>query len=152
MNRRCGRPKFSRPLPPLPEDEFFGVNRQTLREILLAGWPAPGSGIVEHAEPDAIFLVRLRSARPVGPWRDPGATLLGDAIPHHVAGTRRGANTALRGAALLTGQLAGVAAGRLPLAAAKRRHEAKMLRYGFEAVAASKQLPFGPRRAPAGPR
>jgi hypothetical protein len=39
----------------------------------------------------------------------------------------------------------------LSLAAAKRRHEAEMLRYGFEAVAASKELPFGPRRAPVGP-
>jgi 2-polyprenyl-6-methoxyphenol hydroxylase-like FAD-dependent oxidoreductase len=29
--------KFARPIPPLPEDSFFGVNRLTLREILLAG-------------------------------------------------------------------------------------------------------------------
>jgi 2-polyprenyl-6-methoxyphenol hydroxylase-like FAD-dependent oxidoreductase len=29
--------KFSRPIPPLPGDRFFGVNRLTLREILLAG-------------------------------------------------------------------------------------------------------------------
>lgn len=66
-------------------------------------------------------------------------------------GRGEGANTALRDAVLLAGQLAGVAAGRLPLAVAKRRYEVEMLRYGFEAVAASKQLPFGPRRAPARP-
>jgi 2-polyprenyl-6-methoxyphenol hydroxylase-like FAD-dependent oxidoreductase len=29
--------KFAKPLPPLPDDAFFGVNRLTLREILLAG-------------------------------------------------------------------------------------------------------------------
>jgi hypothetical protein len=101
-----------RPRP--PEGDARALHRLALG--LLAGWPAPVRGIVEHAEPDATFLVRLRSARPVGPWRDPG-----------------------------------VAAGRLPLAAAKRRYEAEMLRYGFEAVAASKELPC-PRRAPAGPR
>src|ERR1700680_4048385 len=28
--------KFARPIPPLPADTFFGVNRLTLREILLA--------------------------------------------------------------------------------------------------------------------
>src|SRR6202165_5015389 len=28
--------KFARPIPPLPTDTFFGVNRLTLREILLA--------------------------------------------------------------------------------------------------------------------
>jgi 2-polyprenyl-6-methoxyphenol hydroxylase-like FAD-dependent oxidoreductase len=118
---------------------------------LLVGWPAPVRGIVEHAEPDATFLVWLRSAQPVGPWHDPGVTLLGDAIHTMSPGRGEGANTALRDAALLAGQLAGVAAGRLPLAVAKRRYEEEMLRHGFEAVAASKQLPFGPRRAPAGP-
>jgi 2-polyprenyl-6-methoxyphenol hydroxylase-like FAD-dependent oxidoreductase len=29
--------KFAKPIPPLPEDAFFGVHRLTLREILLAG-------------------------------------------------------------------------------------------------------------------
>jgi len=29
--------KFAKPIPPLPDDSFFGVNRLTLREILLAG-------------------------------------------------------------------------------------------------------------------
>ena len=29
--------KFARPISPLPSDTFFGVNRLTLREILLAG-------------------------------------------------------------------------------------------------------------------
>jgi 2-polyprenyl-6-methoxyphenol hydroxylase-like FAD-dependent oxidoreductase len=30
-------PKFEKPVPPLPHDVFFGVNRLTLREILLSG-------------------------------------------------------------------------------------------------------------------
>ncbi|GII58282.1 monooxygenase [Planotetraspora thailandica] len=30
-------PKFEKPIPPLPHDTWFGVNRLTLREILLAG-------------------------------------------------------------------------------------------------------------------
>jgi 2-polyprenyl-6-methoxyphenol hydroxylase-like FAD-dependent oxidoreductase len=29
--------KFAKPIPPLPDDSFFGVNRLTLREILLVG-------------------------------------------------------------------------------------------------------------------
>src|SRR5712692_4818670 len=32
--------KFAKPIPPLPDDSFFGVNRLTLREILLAGLEA----------------------------------------------------------------------------------------------------------------
>jgi 2-polyprenyl-6-methoxyphenol hydroxylase-like FAD-dependent oxidoreductase len=136
-----------RPRP--PEGDARALHLLALE--LLADWPAPVRGIVEHAEPAATFLVRLRSARPVGPWHDPGVTLLGDAIHTMSPGRGEGANTALRDAALLAGQLAGVAAGRLPLAVAKRRYEEEMLRYSFETVAASKQLPFGPRPAPAGP-
>ncbi|GIH26751.1 hypothetical protein Aph01nite_50610 [Acrocarpospora phusangensis] len=30
-------PKFTKPIPPLPPEEHLGVNRLTLREILLSG-------------------------------------------------------------------------------------------------------------------
>ena len=222
--------KFSRPIPPLPEDSFFGVNRLTLREILLAGleqvvrfgrtferldqcddgrvrawfadgtsatarlapsvrlteipdylawmldggpagpwlaeaeaagsegrplhrlagrmlagWPASVRRVVDEADAAATFLVRLRSARPVRPWRTGNVTLLGDAVHTMSPGRGEGANTALRDAELLRHALVDVATRGAPLAGAVRRYEAEMLRYGFQAVADSLNRPFAPR-------
>jgi 2-polyprenyl-6-methoxyphenol hydroxylase-like FAD-dependent oxidoreductase len=107
-------------------------------------------GIVERAEPAATFVVRLRSARPVERSRDPGVTLLGDAIHTVSPGRGEGANTALHDAALLRSQLAAVADGKLPLEVAEQGYELEMLRHGFAAVAPSLEQPFGPRGTPAG--
>jgi 2-polyprenyl-6-methoxyphenol hydroxylase-like FAD-dependent oxidoreductase len=63
-----------------------------------------------------------------------------------------GANIALRDAALLREALVDVAANRATLAEAKTRYQTTMLRYGFEAVSASLNNPFGPRRSLARPR
>lgn len=104
--------------------------------------------IVDEADADATFAAGLRTARPVDPWPTTNVTLLGDAIHSMSPGRGEGANTALRDAALLTGALAGVAAGREPLLDAVRRYEAEMLRYGFQAVAASLDKPFLPRPQP----
>jgi 2-polyprenyl-6-methoxyphenol hydroxylase-like FAD-dependent oxidoreductase len=143
--------------PWLGEAEAAGADGRALHRLargMLEGWPAPVRRMVDEADAAATFLVHLRSARPVRRWRAADVTLLGDAIHTMSPGRGEGANTALRDAELLRRALVEVAAGRAPLAAAKERYEAEMLRYGFQAVANSLHRPFaprgGPRAAPAG--
>jgi 2-polyprenyl-6-methoxyphenol hydroxylase-like FAD-dependent oxidoreductase len=108
------------------------------------GWHPGVRRIVEAADVPATFAVTITSARPVEAWDSPVVTLLGDAIHTMSPGRGDGANVALRDAALLREVLvAAVAQGR-PLTDAKREYEAEMLRYGFAAVAASRDAPFGP--------
>ncbi|WP_327086919.1 FAD-dependent monooxygenase [Nonomuraea sp. NBC_01738] len=97
------------------------------------------------AEATEAIPVRLRSARPYGPWNDPHVTLLGDAAHTMSPGRGDGANTALRDARLLATTLEEVASGRVPLGPAKALYEEEMLRYGFAAVEASRGNPFGPK-------
>jgi 2-polyprenyl-6-methoxyphenol hydroxylase-like FAD-dependent oxidoreductase len=108
--------------------------------------------IIDEADVSATFPVAIGSARPIAPWQARSVTLLGDAIHTMSPGRGDGANIALRDAALLREALVDVAANRATLAEAKTRYETTMLRYGFEAVSASLNNPFGPRRSLARPR
>jgi len=101
---------------------------------LLGQWHPAVRRIVDEADIPATFLVTVDSARPVPPWDVPTVTLLGDAIHTMSPGRGEGANIALRDAALLRRTLAAGA----PAA----RYEEEMLRYGFEAVAASRDRPL----------
>jgi 2-polyprenyl-6-methoxyphenol hydroxylase-like FAD-dependent oxidoreductase len=98
--------------------------------------------IIDEADVPATFPVTIGSARPIAPWQTRSVTLLGDAIHTMSPGRGDGANIALRDAALLREALADVATNRATLADAKTRYETAMLRYGFEAVAASRDNPF----------
>ncbi|WP_433511532.1 FAD-dependent oxidoreductase [Nonomuraea sp. CA-143628] len=120
-----------------------GDPHQVARD-LVADWHPALRRIV--ADATTIFPVRLRSALPVEPWDDPHVTLLGDAVHTMTPGRGEGATIALRDALLLTSTLSDVAAGQVPLAAAKSRYEQEMLRYGFAAVHTSRHSPFGPKR------
>ena len=103
--------------------------------------PAPAR--IRSKDPGtATFLVTIRPANPVEPWTSRRVTLLGDAIHTVSPGRGDGANTALRDADLLRRTLAAVAAGAASLPEAKAVYEAEMLRYGFEAVADSRERPF----------
>jgi 2-polyprenyl-6-methoxyphenol hydroxylase-like FAD-dependent oxidoreductase len=110
------------------------------------GWHPAAGRIIDEADPSATFPVVISSAQPVAPWPDRAVTLLGDAVHTMSPGRGEGANVALRDASLLCGLLSSVAAGRLPLTVAKQQYEAEMLEYGFTAVAASRNHPFGPPR------
>jgi 2-polyprenyl-6-methoxyphenol hydroxylase-like FAD-dependent oxidoreductase len=135
----------------LGERRFHAADGTTLHRLarrVLAGWPDPLRRLVEAADADATFPVRLRSARSVAPWRSSNVTLLGDAVHTMSPGRGDGANVTLRDAGLLRRALVDVASGGTPLAAAMARYEAEMLRYGFEAVADSLRRPFGPPRRP----
>jgi 2-polyprenyl-6-methoxyphenol hydroxylase-like FAD-dependent oxidoreductase len=83
-----------------------------------------------------------RIYRPVKQWQTTNATLLGDAIHTMSPGRGEGANTALRDAQLLHHALVRVQTLGVPLAQAKADYETEMLRYGFEAVANSREKPF----------
>ena len=101
---------------------------------LLGQWHPAVRRIVDEADIPATFLVTVDSARPVPPWDVPNVTLLGDAIHAMSPGRGEGANTALRDAAVLRRTLA--------VGAPTARYEEEMLRYGFEAVAASRDRPL----------
>lgn len=118
-----------------------------LAHAMLTGFHPAVRTIIDDADTAATFLVTISSARPVTPWQTISTTLLGDAIHTMSPGRGQGANTALRDAALLRRTLADAAAGTVPLTQAKRRYETEMLRYGFQAVHASRQRPFFPRAA-----
>jgi 2-polyprenyl-6-methoxyphenol hydroxylase-like FAD-dependent oxidoreductase len=138
----------------LPDDRLRDANATTVhaaaREVVRSWHPGPGR-IIDEANVAATFPVVITTAQPVTPWHHETVTLLGDAIHTMSPGRGEGANVALRDAALLCRTLARVNAGEAPLAVAKRQYEADMLHYGFEAVAASLNQPFGPPRRPSSP-
>jgi 2-polyprenyl-6-methoxyphenol hydroxylase-like FAD-dependent oxidoreductase len=133
---------------PFPGGSHHGTADATTLHAIAAetvtGWHPGVERIIAEADVAATFPVVLTSARRVDGWESAAVTLLGDAIHTMSPGRGEGANTALRDAALLARTLAGVA----PLPVAKRRYEAEMLYYGFEAVELSLSHPFGPARRP----
>jgi 2-polyprenyl-6-methoxyphenol hydroxylase-like FAD-dependent oxidoreductase len=145
-------------LAPAPaHDPTTGGELQEQARTLLEGWHPAVQRIVDEAETSAIMGLTVQSARPVAGWDTPNVTLLGDAIHTMSPGRGEGANVALRDAASLCDALVAVAPGRVPLAEAKAHYESEMLRYGFQAVADSRDRPFlrpladgdaGRRRAP----
>jgi len=113
---------------------------------IVADWHPAVGRIIAVADVAATFAVTITSARPVRPWREPAVTVLGDAIHTMSPGRGDGANVALRDAHTLRDALIRVRANGISLAQAKTGYEADMLRYGFQAVADSRDNPFGPRR------
>ncbi|GAB3914292.1 hypothetical protein GCM10029964_125380 [Kibdelosporangium lantanae] len=120
-----------------------GASPRELHELAtrtVVDW-APGvRRIVAEADVPATFLLTITSARPIAPWLARSVTLLGDAVHTMSPGRGDGANIALRDARVLTDLLA----RGTPLTEAKAEYEQQMLRYGFAAVAASREQPFAP--------
>jgi 2-polyprenyl-6-methoxyphenol hydroxylase-like FAD-dependent oxidoreductase len=122
-----------------------GADSETLHRLAsdtVREWHPAVRRLIAEADIPAIFPITITSAQPVEPWRSPNVTLLGDAIHTMSPGRGEGANTALRDATLLRQALVDVVTRGIPLAQAKARYETEMLRYGFEAVAASRNAPF----------
>jgi 2-polyprenyl-6-methoxyphenol hydroxylase-like FAD-dependent oxidoreductase len=103
-----------------------------------ADWHPTLRTLVAEANAAETFAVTLHSARPVESWDDPHITLLGDAIHAMSPGRGEGANIALRDAETLCRTLI----ERRPIA----EYQSAMLDYGFAAVNASRESPFGPKR------
>ncbi|MFL6122223.1 FAD-dependent oxidoreductase [Actinophytocola sp.] len=123
-----------------------GTSPHELHELAtatVADW-APGiRRILAEADVPATFLLTITSALPVAPWQAPAVTLLGDAIHTMSPGRGDGANIALRDARVLAGLLALETSP----TTAKAEYERQMLHYGFAAVTASREQPFGPSRS-----
>ena len=132
----------------------FGGERDRLAELTPAQlhaaaahairrWHPDLVRLLEHATVPETFLVTVRTAVPVAAWRPSRVTLLGDAIHAMSPAGGSGANTALRDAALLSGELAAAARGEKALLQAVGDYERRMTDYGFAAVRASRAQPPG---------
>ncbi|MEV4623948.1 FAD-dependent monooxygenase [Asanoa sp. NPDC049573] len=99
-------------------------------------WHPDLRALLARAAVDETFLVRVRSAERVQPWRPGRVTLLGDAIHAMSPARGSGANTALQDASNLC---AALTSGGGDAVAAIGAYEEKMRDYGFAAVEASRR-------------
>jgi 2-polyprenyl-6-methoxyphenol hydroxylase-like FAD-dependent oxidoreductase len=95
--------------------------------------------LFELTDSSTCFPINIKTSVPLDPWPASNVTLIGDAVHTMTPGRGVGANTALRDAVLLCGRIIDVADGRLDLVAAVGRYEAKMIKYGFDAVLKSRK-------------
>jgi 2-polyprenyl-6-methoxyphenol hydroxylase-like FAD-dependent oxidoreductase len=95
--------------------------------------------LLELTDPSTCFPINIKTSVPLDPWPASNVTLIGDAIHTMTPGRGVGANTALRDAVLLCARIIDVAEGRLDLVEAVGSYEAKMIKYGFDAVLKSRE-------------
>jgi 2-polyprenyl-6-methoxyphenol hydroxylase-like FAD-dependent oxidoreductase len=125
--------------------EYFGEDNDTLRHAssaelqklavdMLRDWPEDTSAIPRHGDPTSFFFVEMYTSVPceIGPVTN--VTLLGDAIHAMTPTLGRGANVAMRDAALLGRHLIAVDQGKAELSQALTAYEDEMTRYGFDVV------------------
>ncbi|GHF33987.1 2-polyprenyl-6-methoxyphenol hydroxylase-like FAD-dependent oxidoreductase [Amycolatopsis bartoniae] len=121
--------------------EFFpgtaGRSGNDLRELAaraLADWPGGAADLVRQGDPGTFFPVRMDTSVPGTLDAPTNVTLLGDAVHAMTPTLGRGANLAMRDAALLGRALRTVAAGDSDLDEALSRYERDMTAYGFRVV------------------
>jgi salicylate hydroxylase len=119
-----------------PDDETAERLRDGVLN-LMAGWHSTWRRLFEHADLDTLTRIGIRTSAPVDAWQPTNVTLLGDAIHSMTFFRGIGANTALRDAATLQRELAGVVEGRTDLATAVGAYEQAMRGYAFAAVKSS---------------
>ncbi len=107
---------------------------QALAVEMLKDWPDQARQFVASGDSESFFAVDMFSSIPGELDVPVNVTLLGDAIHAMTPTLGRGANLAMRDAALLGRQLKAVAAEGKPLQEALATYEEELLRYGFEAV------------------
>lgn len=115
-----------------------GPDLQRLVGELTAKWHPDLRKLFALADPMSFFPINIRTSVPLQPWETSNITLIGDAIHTMTPGRGVGANTALRDARLLCRNLAAARDGKVPLLAAIRDYETKMISYGFDAVKKSR--------------
>ena len=113
---------------------------QKLSVAVLGDWPESASAIPAHGDPGSFFLVEMYTSIPCEMPPSANVTLLGDAIHAMTPTLGRGANIAMRDAALLEHYLNEVINGQQALSEALHRYEAEMTSYGFEVVRKSAAL------------
>ncbi len=126
-----------RELFPQSEAEFHSLKPKDLQALaveMLRYWPEQARQFVASGDSESFFAVDMHSSIPGYLDEPANVTLLGDAVHAMTPTLGRGANLAMRDAALLGRQLKAVAAGDTPLQAALATYEEELLRYGFEVV------------------
>lgn len=123
--------------------EYFGdadLHRATSAELqqqavtMLKEWPAVASAIPAHGQPASFFAVDMFTSVPCDLRNSGNVTLLGDAIHAMTPTLGKGANVAMRDAALLGRLLTLADSGELTLQEAMSAYEDEMTRYGFDIV------------------
>ena len=114
-----------------------------------ADWHPAVRELFAHAAPDTFFPIVIRAGERVEAWNPGAVTLLGDAIHTMPPTGGVGANTALRDAATLAGELAAAARGEKSLTEAVADYERVMLPRGFDTVEHSLRI-AGQMLTPAG--
>lgn len=107
---------------------------QNLAVDMLKEWPQQASNLVSSGDPSSFFVVGMHTTVPSMLDNPTNITLLGDAVHAMTPTLGRGANLAMRDAALLGRQLNAVAKERLSLSTALTAYEAQLVRYGFDVV------------------
>jgi 2-polyprenyl-6-methoxyphenol hydroxylase-like FAD-dependent oxidoreductase len=126
----------------MPDAELLALPPAGLHRLAtkaIAGWHRDLRALVDRAEVEETFVVRISTAEPTPAWPSGRVTVLGDAI-HAMSPTGgSGANTALTDATVLRAALVAAARGEIPITEAIRGYEHRMREYGYAAVAAAGQ-------------
>ena len=128
---------------PKSDKELHGVPARDLQRLavdMLKEWPQQASSLVWSGDPSSFFVVGMNTTVPSMLDNPTNVTLLGDAVHAMTPTLGRGANLAMRDAALLGRQLKAVAEERLFLPTALAAYEAELVGYGFDAVRKSVQM------------
>lgn len=107
---------------------------QALAGEMLKEWPDNAQRFVASGDSDSFFIVGMHTSVPGELDAPTNVTLLGDAGHAMTPTLGRGANLAMRDAALLGRQLKAVKDGEKPMRIALATYEEELLRYGFDVV------------------
>ena len=101
---------------------------------MLSDWPSVASAIPAHGDPQSFFYVEMYSSVPCELKSATNVTLLGDAVHSMTPTLGRGANVAMRDAALLGRLITSSQSGRDNIASALNAYEREMTTNGFDVV------------------
>lgn len=132
-----GRPEYFG-LPSDPDSMTPRALKEALRKAVTR-WHPDLRKLVEMVSENEISVNRLRTSRPMAPWKTSRITLLGDAIHSMTPYRGIGANIALKDAALLARKLIEACYGERPLLEAIAEYETSMREYAFAAVENSRK-------------
>lgn len=112
-----------------PPGEWTADTPREMHHAMQAGvadWHPAIRGLVDRIEPATLFSHPFRRLDPTPPWPSSRVTLVGDSINAMLPTLGKGANMAMRNAAVLRDQLAAAARGERPLLEAIAAYEQDM--------------------------
>ncbi|NJP98483.1 FAD-dependent monooxygenase [Nonomuraea sp. FMUSA5-5] len=124
----------------LSDAELFSADQQRLHDEMRSAvreWVPAIRKLVDRVDPASIFPTSIRHLAPAEPWAPSRVTLLGDAIHAMPPTFGAGANSALRDAGVLAGELGRAARGDKDLLTAIGDFEANMRAEVFPILRAS---------------